>query len=132
MASNNDLDDTDADLQLTQREINVIDPISKTRMTDPVRNAVCGHVYDKGSLVAMLEKNKNTRYIFFTQRQIPNILSQCIINVFALCLQMSCSWMHQHRLHRLKSMSYWYCDKEVPGKKPLGLDLKTNDRYIYL
>lgn len=34
------------------------------RMTDPVRNAVCGHVYDKESLVAMLKKNKNTRYVF--------------------------------------------------------------------
>ncbi|XP_072746956.1 E3 SUMO-protein ligase NSE2 [Anoplolepis gracilipes] len=60
-ASNNGLDDTDADLQLTGRDINVIDPISKTRMTDPVKNAVCGHVYDKGSLIAMLQKNKNTR-----------------------------------------------------------------------
>lgn len=59
------MDDTDADLRLTGREINVIDPISKTRMTDPVKNAVCGHVYDKGSLVAMLQKNKNTRCVFF-------------------------------------------------------------------
>ncbi|XP_024892910.1 E3 SUMO-protein ligase NSE2-like [Temnothorax curvispinosus] len=59
--SNNGADDTDADLRLTGSEINVIDPISKTRMTDPVRNAVCGHVYDRESLVAMLEKNKNTR-----------------------------------------------------------------------
>jgi len=49
---------------LTGSEINVIDPISKTRMTDPVKNAVCGHVYDRESLIAMLEKNKNTRYVF--------------------------------------------------------------------
>jgi len=60
-ALNNGLDDTDADLRMTGSEINVIDPISKMRMTDPVRNAVCGHVYDKESLVAMLQKNKNTR-----------------------------------------------------------------------
>ncbi|KAL0121034.1 hypothetical protein PUN28_008633 [Cardiocondyla obscurior] len=60
-ASNNDLDNTDTDLRLTSSEINVIDPISKTRMTDPVRNAACGHVYDKESLVAMLKKNPNTR-----------------------------------------------------------------------
>ncbi|XP_011646712.1 E3 SUMO-protein ligase NSE2-like [Pogonomyrmex barbatus] len=59
--SGNGPDDTDADLQLMYSQINVIDPISKTRMTDPVRNAVCGHVYDKESLVAMLRKNKNTR-----------------------------------------------------------------------
>ncbi|KYM92498.1 E3 SUMO-protein ligase NSE2 [Atta colombica] len=57
----NALDDIDADLRLTGSEINVIDPISKMRMTDPVRNAVCGHIYDKASLVAMLQKNKNTR-----------------------------------------------------------------------
>ncbi|EFN67027.1 E3 SUMO-protein ligase NSE2 [Camponotus floridanus] len=57
----NELDDTDADLQLTGLDINVIDPISKTRMTNPVKNAACGHVYDKASLIAMLEKNKNTR-----------------------------------------------------------------------
>lgn len=57
----NKLDDTDADLQLTGRDINVIDPISKTRMTNPVKNAACGHVYDKASLIAMLQKNKNTR-----------------------------------------------------------------------
>jgi len=59
--SSNRLDDADADLRMTGSEINVIDPISKTRMTDPVRNAVCGHIYDRESLVAMLQKNKNTR-----------------------------------------------------------------------
>lgn len=60
-APNNELDDSDTDLRLTGRDINVIDPISKTRMIDPVKNTVCGHVYDKGSLIAMLQKNKNTR-----------------------------------------------------------------------
>ncbi|XP_018304303.1 E3 SUMO-protein ligase NSE2 isoform X2 [Mycetomoellerius zeteki] len=60
-AESNVPDDADADLRLTGSKINIIDPISKIRMTDPVRNAVCGHVYDKASLVAMLEKNKNTR-----------------------------------------------------------------------
>jgi len=74
--SSNELDDTDADLQLTGSKINVIDPISKTRMTDPVKNAVCGHVYDRESLVAMLQKNKNTRYIFYTTI-IHQILGYC-------------------------------------------------------
>ncbi|XP_070159214.1 E3 SUMO-protein ligase NSE2 [Polyergus mexicanus] len=61
-ASNNELEeDTDEDLRLTGQDINVIDPISKTRMTHPVKNTVCGHVYDKESLIAMLHKNKNTR-----------------------------------------------------------------------
>ncbi|KAG5324949.1 NSE2 ligase, partial [Pseudoatta argentina] len=69
-AESNALDDTDADLRLTGSEINVIDPISKMRMTDPVRNAVCGHIYDKASLVAMLQKNKNTRYVFYIMSNI--------------------------------------------------------------
>lgn len=60
-SANNELDDTDADLRVTNSEVNVIDPITKTRMTNPVRNIVCGHVYDKESLVAMLQNNKNTR-----------------------------------------------------------------------
>ncbi|KYM96288.1 PREDICTED: E3 SUMO-protein ligase NSE2-like [Cyphomyrmex costatus] len=60
-AESNIPDDADVDLRMVSSNINVIDPITKMRMTDPVRNAVCGHVYDKSSLVAMLEKNKNTR-----------------------------------------------------------------------
>lgn len=52
----------DAELQLTESQINVIDPITKTRIVDPVRNTVCGHVYDKQSVTAMLQKNKKTRY----------------------------------------------------------------------
>lgn len=54
-------DDTDTDLRLTGTDINVIDPISKMRMTDPVRNAICGHIYDRESLMAMLQKNNKTR-----------------------------------------------------------------------
>ncbi|XP_011883355.1 PREDICTED: E3 SUMO-protein ligase NSE2-like [Vollenhovia emeryi] len=60
-ALSNGAGDADADIQLTCSEINVIDPISKTRMTDPVKNTACGHVYDRESLVAMLQKNKNTK-----------------------------------------------------------------------
>ncbi|XP_012532147.1 E3 SUMO-protein ligase NSE2 [Monomorium pharaonis] len=71
-------DDTDADLQLTDSQINVIDPISKMRMTDPVRNMVCGHVYDRESLVAMLRKNKNTRCpVVGCTSQDYIVLSQC-------------------------------------------------------
>lgn len=77
-ASSNGLDDTDADLALTGREVNVIDPISKTRMTDPVKNTVCGHVYDRESLVAMLQKNKNTRCpVVGCSSKDYIILSQC-------------------------------------------------------
>lgn len=59
--SSKTLDDTDADLRLTRQDVNIIDPISKTRMIDPVKNAVCGHVYDRANLVAMLQRNNKTR-----------------------------------------------------------------------
>ncbi|KAH0952095.1 hypothetical protein HN011_009869 [Eciton burchellii] len=59
--TNKGLDDTDSDLRLTCQDINIIDPISKTRIIDPVRNTICGHVYDRGNLVAMLQRNKKTR-----------------------------------------------------------------------
>ncbi|EFN84318.1 E3 SUMO-protein ligase NSE2 [Harpegnathos saltator] len=59
--SANVFDDSSTELRLTCTDINVIDPISKTRMTNPVRNIICGHVYDKDSLVAVLEKNRKTR-----------------------------------------------------------------------
>ena len=94
------MDDADADLRLTGSEINVIDPISKMRMTDPVRNAVCGHIYDKASLVAMLQKNKNTRYVFHT---ISNIRI-CYYSIYD-CFQMSCGRLHQSGLYRFKSVS---------------------------
>lgn len=71
-------DDADSELRLTGADINVIDPISKLRMTDPVRNAVCGHVYDRESLTAMLSKNKNTRCPVVGCTSIDYIqLSQC-------------------------------------------------------
>lgn len=63
----------DIDLRLTVSEVNVIDPITKTRMTNPVRNTVCGHVYNKESLVAMLGKNKNTRCISLHNTRYRNI-----------------------------------------------------------
>jgi len=58
------LDDTDSDLRLTCQDVNIIDPISKTRIIDPVRNTICGHTYDRGNLVAMLQRNKKTRCVF--------------------------------------------------------------------
>jgi len=70
--TNKGLDDTDSDLRLTCQDINIIDPISKTRIIDPVRNTICGHVYDRGNLVAMLQRNKKTRCVLL--RAMINIL----------------------------------------------------------
>ncbi|XP_014482848.1 PREDICTED: E3 SUMO-protein ligase NSE2-like [Dinoponera quadriceps] len=81
-SSNNVLDDSNTDLCLTSTEINVIDPITKTRMTNPVKNAACGHVYDKESLIAVLKKNKKTRcpVVGCSNTEYIN-LSQCHVDV---------------------------------------------------
>lgn len=52
----------DDDIEMTQDDINVIDPFTKKRMTDPVKNKVCGHVYERDSITSILKMNKNTRY----------------------------------------------------------------------
>ncbi|XP_033223888.1 E3 SUMO-protein ligase NSE2-like isoform X2 [Belonocnema kinseyi] len=55
------LGDSDDDLQFTQDTVNVIDPFTKKRMTDPMKNKTCGHVYDRKSVNAMLKVNPRTR-----------------------------------------------------------------------
>lgn len=48
------------DLVATQYSHSLIDPISKKRMTSPVRNKLCGHVYDRNSVTSMISaKHKN-------------------------------------------------------------------------
>ena len=51
----NDGDD-DEDVCMTQVEVNTICPISRTEMTRPVKNKTCGHVYDKGSIEAIVNQ----------------------------------------------------------------------------
>ncbi|XP_066970197.1 E3 SUMO-protein ligase NSE2-like [Macrobrachium rosenbergii] len=46
------------DLVATEEEVNIIDPITKTRMTEPVRNRICGHVYEKSSVLQMIRQKK--------------------------------------------------------------------------
>ncbi|OAD57334.1 E3 SUMO-protein ligase NSE2 [Eufriesea mexicana] len=53
--------DTSAELQLTGGYINVIDPISKKRIVDPVKNTICDHTYDRESITQILKINKKTR-----------------------------------------------------------------------
>ncbi|KAK0179694.1 hypothetical protein PV327_005424 [Microctonus hyperodae] len=49
------------ELQIAQNNINLICPISKSKMTEPMQNKICGHVYDKSSVVSLLEMSQNTR-----------------------------------------------------------------------
>lgn len=57
----NEENDEDAEMQLTGGYINVIDPISKKRIVDPVKNTLCGHTYDRDSITQILKINKKTR-----------------------------------------------------------------------
>ncbi|XP_047491925.1 E3 SUMO-protein ligase NSE2-like [Penaeus chinensis] len=57
-SGDNDNDNEDGDLIVTQQEVNLIDPISMKRMTDPVRNKICGHVYERSSVVNMIKQNR--------------------------------------------------------------------------
>nr|XP_027232637.1 E3 SUMO-protein ligase NSE2-like [Penaeus vannamei] len=57
-SGDNENDNEDGDLIVTQQEVNLIDPISMKRMTDPVRNKICGHVYERSSVVKMIKQSK--------------------------------------------------------------------------
>uniref|UniRef100_A0A0N7ZAP5 E3 SUMO-protein ligase NSE2 n=1 Tax=Scylla olivacea TaxID=85551 RepID=A0A0N7ZAP5_SCYOL len=59
LEQNNVSANSDGDLVATECSNNFLDPISKKRMTDPVRNKTCGHVYDRGSIASMISKSKN-------------------------------------------------------------------------
>ncbi|XP_076626837.1 E3 SUMO-protein ligase NSE2 isoform X2 [Colletes latitarsis] len=54
-------DGSDTELQLTGGYINTIDPISKKRMEDPVKNTKCGHTYERATITQILKINKKTR-----------------------------------------------------------------------
>lgn len=47
--------------------INVIDPISKMRIKDPIKNIICGHTYDRENVMALLKVNKKTRQVLHTK-----------------------------------------------------------------
>ncbi|XP_058806147.1 E3 SUMO-protein ligase NSE2-like [Phymastichus coffea] len=51
----------DDDIEMTQEQVNIIDAFSKKRMTNPVKNMQCGHVYDRETVIDVLKMNKNTR-----------------------------------------------------------------------
>lgn len=46
-----------------ESHISDIDPLTKKRMVNPVRNKVCGHYYEKSTIIEALKINSRLRYI---------------------------------------------------------------------
>ncbi|XP_075213279.1 uncharacterized protein LOC142319643 [Lycorma delicatula] len=51
----------DNDLMETQSSINLIDPISKKIMTNPVKNIICNHTYEMETITIYINDKKNKR-----------------------------------------------------------------------
>ena len=56
-------DDGDDDVVMTQEEPGVKCPYTQQVMTDPVRNTICGHNYEKSAIQEFIfRRNGNARY----------------------------------------------------------------------
>lgn len=55
------LEGQDDDIVMTQAAVSTQDPITKLTMTDPVKNLLCGHVYERNSILELVRKNKSTK-----------------------------------------------------------------------
>ncbi|CAG0888408.1 unnamed protein product [Darwinula stevensoni] len=52
---------SDEEIVMTQSEMPSIDPFSGLTMTDPVRNIICSHIYDRSSVIDVLKRNPQVR-----------------------------------------------------------------------
>ena len=57
MVDNSQVESGDDELEMTQVERNTVCPISRKEMVKPVKNILCGHVYDKHSMECLLKQN---------------------------------------------------------------------------
>ena len=46
---------------MTQTTGATLDPITRKPMTDPVKNTLCGHSYERASIQALTRKGKKTK-----------------------------------------------------------------------
>ena len=51
----------DDELEMTQVERNTLCPVSRREMVKPVKNILCGHVYDMNSIESLLKQNPMNR-----------------------------------------------------------------------
>ena len=54
-------EDSDEDLQATQVTVSTKDPFTMKEMVDPVVNKLCGHSYERKSILDMIKRNGNTK-----------------------------------------------------------------------
>ncbi|NXG45852.1 NSE2 ligase, partial [Psilopogon haemacephalus] len=60
---NNDeaIEQIDEDIAVTQSQMNFICPITQTEMKRPVRNKVCGHIYEEDAILKIIQSRKQRK-----------------------------------------------------------------------
>ncbi|CAK1603790.1 unnamed protein product [Parnassius mnemosyne] len=51
----------ESDLAITESQEQYIDPITKRPIVDPVKNTVCGHIYEKESIMELINMRKSLK-----------------------------------------------------------------------
>ncbi|NWT64337.1 NSE2 ligase, partial [Prunella himalayana] len=58
---NNTIEQIDEDIAVTRSQMNFICPITQVTMKTPVRNKVCGHVYEEDAILEMIQTQKQKK-----------------------------------------------------------------------
>ncbi|NXJ07973.1 NSE2 ligase, partial [Odontophorus gujanensis] len=58
---NDDIEQIDEDLAVTQSQMNFICPITQEEMKKPVRNKVCGHSYEEDAILKIIQTRKQQK-----------------------------------------------------------------------
>ncbi|KAM7037711.1 E3 SUMO-protein ligase NSE2 [Passerculus sandwichensis] len=59
--SNDTIEQIDEDLAVTRSQMNFICPITQVTMKRPVRNKVCGHIYEEDAILEMIQTRKQKK-----------------------------------------------------------------------
>ena len=58
---NDDIEQIDEDIAVTQSQMNFICPITQVEMKKPVRNKVCGHSYEEDAILKIIQTRKQQK-----------------------------------------------------------------------